>query len=238
MKSRAYASGVNRRVLLATAALLPIPALLRTKPTLAQDAGSLLASWNDGPAKRAIIDFVRATTDQASPKFVSAEERIATFDQDGTLWVEHPMYTFMTYCFDRVLILVKAKPGLKDVEPFKTVLSGNREEIAKLSTPELEKILAAALTGMTVEEFETEVTKWLETARHPRWNRPYTELAYQPMLEVLRFLRANGYKTYIVTGGGQDFARMGSEKVYGIPPEQVVGTASVTKFEYDKEGRP
>src|SRR5215831_1959999 len=238
MKSSAYASGVNRRVLLAAAALLPMPALLRIKPALAQGAGSPLASWNDGAAKQAIIDFTRATTDRTSPKFVPPEERIATFDQDGTLWVEHPMYTFMTYCFERVPILVKAKPGLSDVEPFKTVLSGNREEIAKLSTPELEKILAAALTGMTVEEFKTEVTKWLETARHPRWNRPYTELVYQPMLEVLRFLRANGYQTYIVTGGGQDFARMGSENVYGIQPEQVVGTASGTKFEYDKDGRP
>jgi len=237
MKSSVRASGVNRRVLLTIAALLAIPALL-TKPALAQDAGSQLASWNDGPAKQAIIDFVRATTDRSHPKFVPPEERIATFDQDGTLWVEHPMYTFMTYCFERVPILVKAKPGLKDVEPFKTVLSGNREEMAKLTTPELEKILAAALTGMTVEEFKAEVTKWLETARHPRWNRPYTELVYQPMLEVLRILRANGYKTYIVTGGGQDFARMGSEKVYGIPPEQVVGTASGTKYEYDKGGRP
>jgi phosphoglycolate phosphatase-like HAD superfamily hydrolase len=215
-----------------------MPALLHTKPALAQNAGSPLASWNDGAAKQAIIDFVRATTDQASPKFVSPEERIATFDQDGTLWVEHPMYTFMTYCFERVPVVVKVKPGLKDVEPFKTVLSGNHEELAKLTTPELEKILAATLTGMTVEEFKAEATKWLGTARHPRWNRPYTELVYQPMLEVLRFLRTNGYKTYIVTGGGQDFARMGSEKVYGIPPEQVVGTASGTKYEYDKDGRP
>src|SRR5262245_51830974 len=238
MKSRAYASGVNRRVLLATAALLPIPALLRTKPALAQDAASQLASWNDGPAKQAIIDFVRATTDQASPKFVRSEERIATFDQDGTLWVEHPMYTFMTYCFDRVPILVKAKPGLKDVEPFKTVLSGNREEMAKLTTPELEKILYAALTGMTVEEFKSEVTNWLETARHPRWNRPYTELVYQPMLELLRYLRDNAYKTYIVTGGGQDFVRVYAERVYGIPPEQVVGTAEGTKFGYAKDGKP
>src|SRR5215472_12715678 len=157
MKSSVRASGVNRRVLLTIAALLAIPALL-TKPALAQDAGSQLASWNDGPAKQAIIDFVRATTDRSHPKFVPPEERIATFDQDGTLWVEHPMYTFMTYCFERVPILVKAKPGLKDVEPFKTVLSGNREEMAKLTTPELEKTLAAALTGMTVEEFNSEVT--------------------------------------------------------------------------------
>jgi len=238
MKPSARAFDINRRLFLSTAALLPMPALLRATSALAKDAGSQLASWNDGPAKQAIIDFARTTTDRSSPTFVPPQERIAVFDQDGTLWVEHPMYTFVTYCFERVPVLVKAKPGLKDVEPFKTVLSGNREEMAKLTTPELEKILAATLTGMTVEEFKVETTKWLETARHPRWNRPYTELVYQPMLEVLRFLRANDYKTYIVTGAGQDFARMGSEKVYGIPPEQVVGTASATKYEYDKDGRP
>ena len=238
MKPSARAFDINRRLFLSTAGLLPIPALLRATSAVAQDAGSQLASWNDGPAKQAIIDFARTTTDRSSPKFVPPQERIAVFDQDGTLWVEHPMYTFVTYCFERVPMLVKAKPGLKDLEPFKTVLSGNREEMAKLTTPELEKILAATLTGMTVEEFKVETTKWLETARHPRWNRPYTELVYQPMLEVLRFLRANDYKTYIVTGGGQDFARMGSEKVYGIPPEQVVGTASATKYEYNKDGRP
>jgi hypothetical protein len=217
---------------------LPVPALLRTTPALAQDVENPLASWNGGAAKQAIIDFVRATTSPSSQKFVPPEERIATFDQDGTLWVEHPMYTFMTYSLERVPILVKDKPGLKDVEPFKTVLSGNREEMAKLTTPDLEKILGATLTGMTVDQFKAEATKWLATARHPRWDRPYTELSYQPMLEVLRFLRANGYKTYIVTGGGQDFARMGSEKVYGIPPEQVVGTASATKYDYDNDGRP
>jgi phosphoglycolate phosphatase-like HAD superfamily hydrolase len=238
MKSQPPRLGFNRRAVLSALAGLPMPALLRATPALAQDAASQLASWNGGAAKQAIIDFVRATAEPSSRKFVPPEERIATFDQDGTLWVEHPMYTFMTYCFERVPTLVKDKPGLRDVEPFKTVLSGNREEMAKLTTPDLEKILGATLTGMTVEQFKTEVTKWLETARHPRWDRPYTELSYQPMLEVLRFLRANGYKTYIVTGGGQDFARMGSEKVYGIPPEQVVGTASATKYDYDKDGRP
>ena len=134
--------------------------------------------------------------------------------------------------------MVAKKPELKNVEPFKTVLSGNREAIAKLPMQDLEKILAATLTGMTVEEFNAEAKKWLETAKHPRWNRPYTELAYQPMLEVLRYLRANGYKTYIVTGGGQDFVRVYAEKVYGIPPEQVVGTAGGTKYGYGKDGKP
>ena len=134
--------------------------------------------------------------------------------------------------------MVEAKPELKNVEPFKTVLSGDREAIAKLPMKDLEKILAATLTGMTVEEFSAEVKKWIATAKHPRWKRPYTELTYQPMQEVLQYLRANGYKTYIVTGGGQDFVRVYAEQVYGIPPEQVVGTAGGTKYGYDKDGKP
>jgi phosphoglycolate phosphatase-like HAD superfamily hydrolase len=197
-----------------------------------------LASWNDGPAKQAIVDFVRVTTDQASPKFAPPEERIATFDQDGTLWVSHPMYTQVMYCLERVPALAEKKPELKKVEPFKTVLSGNREAMAKLSMKDLERILAATLTGMSVEEFNAEVKKWLESAKDSRWKRPYTELTYLPMQEVLSYLRANGYKTYIVTGGGQDFVRVYSERVYGIPPEQVVGTAGATKYGYGKDGKP
>ena len=197
-----------------------------------------LPSWNDGPAKQAIVEFVKATTDKSSPKFVPPEERIATFDQDGTLWVSHPMYTQIIYCLDRVPVVVKAKPELATVEPFKTVLSGDREAIAKLTLPDLEKILAATLTGMSVDEFSAEVKNWIDTAQHPRWKRPYTELTYQPMQEVLKYLRANGYKTYIVTGGGQDFVRVYSERVYGIPPEQVVGSAGGTKYGYDKDGKP
>jgi phosphoglycolate phosphatase-like HAD superfamily hydrolase len=197
-----------------------------------------LPSWNDGPVKQAILDFVKATTDPASPKFVPPEARLATFDQDGTLWVSHPMYTQVVYCLERVPAVVAKKPELKNVEPFKTVLSGNREAMAKLSMQDLEKILAATLTGMTVDEFRAEVKKWLATAKDPRWHRPYTELVYQPMLEVLKYLRANGYKTYIVTGGGQDFVRVYAQKVYGIPPEQVMGTAGATKYGYNKSGRP
>jgi phosphoglycolate phosphatase-like HAD superfamily hydrolase len=197
-----------------------------------------LPSWNDGPAKQAIVEFVQATTTQGSPKFVPAPERIATFDQDGTLWVEHPMYSQVTYCLERVPAVVKAKPELKNVEPFKTVMSGNREAMAKLSMKDLEKILAATLTGMSVDEFNAEVEKWHAAARDPRWKRPFTELTYLPMQEVLKYLRANGYKTYIVTGGGQDFVRVYSEQVYGVPPEQVVGTAGGTKFGYDRSGKP
>jgi phosphoserine phosphatase len=197
-----------------------------------------LPSWNDGPSKQAILNFVKTTTDQTSPKFVPPEARLATFDQDGTLWVEHPMYTQVVYCLERVPAVVAKRPELKNVEPFKTVLSGNREAMAKLSMNDLEKILVATLTGMTVDEFQAEVKKWLTTAKDPRWHRPYTDLTYQPMREVMQYLRANGYKTYIVTGGGQDFVRVYGEKVYGIPPEQVVGTAGATKYGYDQSGKP
>jgi phosphoglycolate phosphatase-like HAD superfamily hydrolase len=169
---------------------------------------------------------------------VQSEERIATFDQDGTLWVEHPMYTQVVYCFERVPAVVAQKPELKDREPYKTVLSGDHEAMAKLSLPDLEEILFATLSGMSVEVFETEARKWIETAKHSRWKRLYTDLTYQPMVELLQYLRANGYRTYIVTGGGQDFVRVYSQKVYGIPPEQVVGTAGGTKYGYDKDGKP
>jgi phosphoglycolate phosphatase-like HAD superfamily hydrolase len=208
---------------------------------VAAEALDPLPSWNDGPAKQAIVDFVKATTESSSPNFVVPEKRIATFDQDGTLWVEHPMYTQVIYCLGRVPALIKAKPELADEEPFKTVmafLAGDRAAIEKLSTSDLEKIAAATLSGMTVDDFEADVGKWIATAKDGRWKRPYTELIYQPMLEVLSYLRSNGFKTYIVTGGGQDFVRVFSDHVYGIPPEQVVGTAGGTTFSYDQDGKP
>ena len=220
-----------------------LPAVVTAAVALAFSAVAVaqvdpLPSWNEGAAKHAIVKFVEATTTQGSPKFVPPAERVATFDQDGTLWVEHPMYSQVVYCFDRVPAVVKAKPELANVEPFKTVMSGNREAIAKLSMDDLYKILAATLTGMSVEDFKAEAKKWLDTARDPRWKRPYTELTYVPMQEVLKYLRANGYRTYIVTGGGQDFVRTYADEVYGIPPEQVVGTAGATKYGYTKDGRP
>ncbi len=197
-----------------------------------------LPSWNDGAAKQSILNFVKVTTDQSGPKFVPPGQRIATFDQDGTLWVEQPMYTQVLYCLDRVPAVVKAKPELANVEPFKTVLTGNREAIAKLPLDDVLKIAAATLTGMSVEEFQSEVKQWLDVATDPRWKRHYTDLTYLPMVEVLRYLRANGYKTYIVTGGGQDFVRVYADEVYGIPPEQVVGTMGGTTYGYDTNGRP
>src|SRR6516164_2159056 len=207
MKSDDLSSGVDRRTLALSLSVLPfLSTTLPSSPIKAQTMPKApLASWNESAAKQAILDFVRATTDQGGSKFVPAKDRIATFDQDGTLWVEHPIYTQVTYCLDRVSPLAAQKPELKDSEPFKTVLSGDREAMAKLSMHDLETILAATLTGMPVEEFEADVNNWLETAKHPRWKRPYTDLTFLPMLDVLQYLRNNGFKTYIVTGGGQDF---------------------------------
>ena len=240
MKSGDLPSGIDRRALVSALTLLPafpqlfLPATVRAQTV----AGAPLASWNEGSAKQAILNFVRVATDRTNPQFVPPEQRIATFDQDGTLWVEHPIYSQVVYCLDRVPAVVGRKPELKTVEPFKTVLSGDREAMARLSRHDLETILAATLTGMPVEEFEAEVKSWLETAKHPRWKRPYTDLVYQPMLDVLQYLRDNAFRTYIVTGGGQDFVRVYSQRVYGIPLEQVVGTIGGTKFGYDKDGKP
>jgi phosphoglycolate phosphatase-like HAD superfamily hydrolase len=235
------AFGPNRRVVLGgLAGLLSLRVAGAQGQTGAGDLppGDPLPSWNDGPAKAAIVELVKSTTDAANPNFVAPEARVATFDQDGTTWVEHPIYTQVIYCLERVPALVALKPELKDVEPFRTVLSGDRAAIEKLPTDELLKILFATLSGMTVDEFQAQVSAWIATAKHPRWDRLYTELTYQPMLEVMRYLRANGYKTYIVTGGGQDFVRVYSERVYGIPPEQVVGSAGGVTYGYDKDGRP
>jgi phosphoglycolate phosphatase-like HAD superfamily hydrolase len=241
MKPLVVPAHISRRATLATLTALPV--LFET--LLSQSAGAqlaasggLLPSWNDGPAKQAIFDFVRATIDRSSPDYVFPEDRVAVFDQDGTLWVEHPMYTQVVYCLERVPAVVEKKPHLRQVEAFRVVLSGNREAMARLSTRELEEIAFETLSGMSVDEFQDEAMKWLETARHPRWNRPYTDLAYQPMLEVLKYLRDNAFKTYIVTGGGQDFVRVYSQRVYGIPPEQVVGTAEGTKYERPRDGKP
>ncbi len=192
-----------------------------------------LPSWNDGAAKTAIKEFVRATTDKSGKGYVQPEDRIATFDQDGTLWVEHPLYSQLMYCFDRVPDLVKAKPELKDVEPFKTVISGDRAAISKLSLPDIEKIAAYTLSGMYEDQFAAQVKDWISKAKDPRWKKPYTDLVYQPMLEVMKYLRDNGYRTYIVTGGGQDFVRVYSKQTYGVPPEQVVGTVGETEYVYD-----
>ncbi len=230
--------GVNRRRALGLLAAAPIlPRLIGG--AAAQSAGAdPLPSWRDGAAKQAIFAFVRQSTEPGGAKFVAPEERIACFDQDGTLWVEQPIYTQVVYCFDQVHRLAKAKPALVREEPFATVLSGDRARIARLTMDELIKIAAATLTGMDVDVFREDVAKWIENARDSRWKRPYTELVYQPQLELLNYLRASGFKTFIVTGGGQDFVRAYADRVYGVPREQVVGTAGGVKYQYDANGRP
>jgi hypothetical protein len=197
-----------------------------------------LPSWKDGAAKQAIVEFVRVSTDNSSPKYIAPASRIAAFDNDGTLWVEQPIYTQVTFAFDRVAVLAPKHPEWKTTEPFKSILSGNRAAMAKFTLQDIEKVVAVTHSGMTVDAFQKIVKDWLTTAKHPRFKRPYTELIYQPMLELMKYLRENGYKTYIVTGGGQEFVRAFAEPVYGVPPEQVMGSAGKTKYGYGKDGKP
>jgi phosphoserine phosphatase len=204
---------------------------------LADASAQPLPSWNDGPAKQAIVSFVKEVTDKSGAKYVEPEDRIATFDQDGTLWVEHPLYTQAMFAVTRVHELAPQHLDWKQREPFKAVLTNDREAIAKFAESDWELILAATHTGMTTEVFQQLVKDWLATAKDPRFHQPYTALIYQPMLEVMNYLRVNGFKTYIVTGGGQEFVRVYSQQVYGVPPEQVVGSSILTKYEY-RDGKP
>jgi phosphoglycolate phosphatase-like HAD superfamily hydrolase len=215
------------RLLFASAAILFLVAPAFGQPQKTDP----LPSWNDGPAKTAVLDFVTRATKERGKDFVPPEQRIATFDQDGTLWVEQPIYTQVMFALDRVKTLAPKHPEWKEKEPFKAILTGDREAMAKFTIQELELIVAETHTGMTVDEFSAIVKDWLATAKHPRFKRPYTDCVYQPMLEVMKHLRANGFKTYIVTGGGQEFVRVYAEAVYGVPPEQVIGSAGQTKFE-------
>lgn len=185
-----------------------------------------------------MLNFVRTTTDPASPNFVPPEQRLATFDQDGTTWVEHPMYTQFIFAFERVAAMASQHPEWKTTEPFKSILTGDKSAMAKFTDKDLETIMLVTHTGMTVDQFQNIVKAWLTKTRDTRWDRPYTELVYQPMLEAMRYLRTNGYKTYIVTGGGQEFVRVYSDEVYGIPPDQVIGTALATEYSYDSAGQP
>jgi phosphoglycolate phosphatase-like HAD superfamily hydrolase len=193
--------------------------------------------WNDGPARQAILNFVQAVTDKSKPTYVLPEDRIATFDQDGTLWVEHPLYTQAMFALDRVRILAPSHPAWKNKQPFSAVLAVDQAAIARFSEHDWTEIIAATHAGMSTEEFLDIVTKWLATARHPVFKRPYTELIYQPMLEVMEYLRANGFRTYIVTGGGQEFVRAYAQRVYGVSPEQVIGSSIVTDYAVEN-GKP
>ena len=194
-------------------------------------AADPLPSWNDGSTKQSILDFVAKVTKQGSPDFVAPDERIATFDNDGTLWTEHPMYTQLAFALDRIHSLAPEHPDWKTKAPFEAVLDNDLEALAASGQKGLVELVMASHAGMSTADFETIVTGWFANARHPRFKRPYTELAYQPMLELLAFLRANGFKTFIVSGGGVEFMRPMTEKVYGIPPEQVVGSTIKTRYE-------
>jgi phosphoglycolate phosphatase-like HAD superfamily hydrolase len=229
---------INRRsMLLGLATTIAAASLAPYLQAQAQTNVDPLVSWNDGPAKEAIRNFVRATTDPSSRALVPPEDRIATFDQDGTLWVEHPIYTQAMFALDRVHQLAPQHPEWRNQEPFKAVLSGDMAAIAKFSERDWAEIVFLTHSGMSQAAFLEIVRQWMATAKHPRFKRRYTELVYQPMLEVMGYLRANGFKTYIVTGGGQDFVREYAQKVYGVPTEQVVGSSLVTKLE-TTEGKP
>lgn len=196
-----------------------------------------LPSWNDGVVKQGIIGFVEAVTTEGSADFVPEPERIATFDNDGTLWIEHPMYVQLAYTFDKIAEAAADHPEWKDTQPFKAALERDYSTIAAGGAKQLGQLLIATHSGMTSEEFAQSVTAWLQTARHPRFDRPYTELVYQPMLEVLDYLRDNGFQTYIVSGGGIAFMRQFTDRVYGIPPQQVIGSSGVLRFDL-REGSP
>ncbi len=239
MSPKPPSSGMNRRALLSALAMLPMSRSLLPISAQAQTraAGAALPSWNDGATKQAILNFVAAVTREGSPDFVPRAERIATFDNDGTLWVEHPMYTQLAFALDRVKALAPLHPEWKNTQPFKAALEGDMKTLAESGEHGMAELVMATHAGMTTEEFEKIVTDWFATARHPRFKRPYTELSYQPMIELLGYLRASGFKTFIVSGGGIEFMRPWTERVYGVPPEQVVGSSIKTQFQI-RDGKP
>jgi len=194
-----------------------------------------LPSWNDGASKQAIVDFVARVTDPESPDFVPELDRIATFDNDGTLWGENPLYFQILFAADRVRALAPEHPEWANEQPFKAILEDDREALGGMGLAEVGTVMAATHAGVSADEFAAAVRGWLDTARHPRFDRPFDEVIYQPMLEVLDFLRANGFKTFIVSGGGIEFIRTFSYKAYGIPADQVIGSSAETEFRVDGE---
>jgi hypothetical protein len=211
--------------------LLPVSALAQTP------AADALSSWNDTAPRKAIVEFVERVTKQASPYFVPLAERIATFDNDGTLWAEQPMYFQLAFALDRVKALAPLHPEWKDKEPFASLLKDDIKGALAGGEKAIFEIVTVTHSGMTTVEFDQIVRDWIATAKHPVTGKLYTEMVYQPMLELLAYLRANGFKTFIVSGGGIDFMRPWSEKVYGIPPEQVVGSSGKLNFEL-RDGKP
>ena len=215
-----------------------LPGCRATQPAGPQTIADPLPGWNDSPAKKAITDFVAKVTKEGSADFVPVAERIATFDNDGTLWSEQPIYFQFAFALDRIKALAPQHPEWKRKQPFKGVLEGDMKALFASGEKGLVELLITTHTGMPTDEFHKAVADWLATARHPRFNRPYTDLVFQPMLELLTYLRANGFKTFIVSGGTVEFMRVWTERIYGIPPEQVVGSSFVTKFEMRKDGKP
>jgi phosphoglycolate phosphatase-like HAD superfamily hydrolase len=220
-----------RGVLVRLAFLLVVPGVLQAQT-------DPLPSWNDGPAKQSIVAFVQTVIDRGGPQFVPLEHRIATFDNDGTLWSEQPIYFQFAFALARVKALAPKHPEWKTTQPFKAVLEGDTKALAASGEKGMVQLLLATHTGMTTDEFTKIVTEWVATAQHPRFKRAYTDLVFQPMLELLAYLRANGFKTYIVSGGTVEFMRPWTERVYGIPPEQVVGTSFVTTYKLGADGKP
>lgn len=214
-----------------------IGAAMLAVATAAQAQEDPLPSWNDGTPKTAILDFVAAVTTEGGPDFVPVDARVATFDNDGTLWVEHPMYAQLAFALDRVKALAPERPEWKTTQPFQAVLEGDMKALAAAGQKGLMEIVAATHTGISTEDFTQIASDWIATAKDPRWGKLYTELVYQPMLELLDYLRANGFRTYIVSGGGIEFMRPWTERVYGVPPAQVVGSSTETKFEI-VDGKP
>jgi phosphoglycolate phosphatase-like HAD superfamily hydrolase len=200
-------------------------------------AADPLPSWNDGPAKKALLNFVAKVTKEGGPDFVPRPERVATFDNDGTLWAEKPLYFQLAFALDRVKVLVEKHPEWKEKEPYKSILAGETKSLVNAGEKAFVDLIATTHTGMTADEFEEIVKDWLKTARHPRFKRPYTDLVYQPQLELLAYLRDNGFKTFIVSGGGIDFMRPWVPRSYGIPPDQIVGSSNKMKYEL-LDGKP
>jgi phosphoglycolate phosphatase-like HAD superfamily hydrolase len=204
------------------------------------DSGAMLAraaasdplpSWNDGPTKQRILDFVARVTKEGGPDYVAPKDRLATIDNDGTLWVEQPIYTQFAFAIDEVKAQANKHPEWKTTEPFKSILAGDMKGLAASGEKGMVEVMAATHSGMTTTDFDKTVKAWLGTAKHPRFKVLYTDLIYQPMLELLDYLRANGFKTFIVSGGGVEFMRDFADKTYGIPPEQVIGSSGVTQYQ-------
>jgi phosphoglycolate phosphatase-like HAD superfamily hydrolase len=226
---------ITRRVAL-TALLLS--AVGQTAAFAQSTAADPLPSWNDGPAKRANVSFVERVTRGGSPNYIEPAERIAVFDNDGTLWAEQPIYFQFAFAIDRVKAQAADNPQWRETEPFKSAIAGDLGAVAATGIKGLTQILAATHAGLTTDAFAATAHEWLTTARHPRFRRLYTDLVYQPQLELLGYLRANGFKTFIVSGGGVEFIRAFAERSYGIPPEQVVGSSGLVKFAIGPDGKP